>query len=177
MAWCLGRFVCVALWADSAAAVLAGSKCWRWWWLRMRCRACDRTIPEDALLCPYCGQSVFLTLPAPRSHVSPLPNQSKNPSQRQRLQVLLAYLFLICCAFCLLAAVALFAIYSPLMAGPWERLWDRIFNVSPLGGSELQPVLQIDSEGSPVIGAGLQGLRSVIKPAERIVWTVLFGVD
>ena len=36
----------------------------------MRCKACDRQIPDDALLCPYCGISVLRRLapPSPRTN-------------------------------------------------------------------------------------------------------------
>lgn len=157
------RFVLSVASAVGADGMLAGPEWWSWW-LRMRCKACGRTIPEDALLCPYCGQSVFLALPSPRSHARPL----QEPSRR-RSRALLAYLFLMCCACCLLAAVALFAVYSPSMADGWERLRERISNLSSLEESGPQPLLWIASEGSSITRAGSHGFWRVVELAETVL--------
>ena len=92
----------------------------------MECKACGRAIPDDALLCPYCGQGVFVALPSPRPR-----ERLVHSLERRRSRVLLAYLFLMCCACCLLAAVALFAVYSPSMADAWGRLRERITTLNP----------------------------------------------
>jgi len=130
----------------------------------MRCKACGRIIPEDALLCPYCGQSVFLALPSPRSRVRPL----QQPARR-RSRILLAYLFLMCCACCLLATVALFAVFSPSMTDVWERLPERISFLSSFEESGSQPLLWIVSEGSSISDADSRGFWRVVESVETAV--------
>lgn len=82
----------------------------------MRCRSCGRQIPGDALLCPYCGQGVFASLPAPAGDV-------RRSKARGGLAVALAYLFFACSVCCLVAALAANLYYLSPSGG--VRTWLR----------------------------------------------------
>lgn len=91
----------------------------------MRCEFCDRQIPGDSLLCPYCGHTVLPALPPTSSSGSPL-SASRQRTKRfaDWLAAFAAFAYFLSSAGCCLLALMVNIRYNQLdVEGWWPDFW------------------------------------------------------
>jgi hypothetical protein len=133
----------------------------------MRCEACDRHIPDDALLCPYCATGVLRRLESPSPLEGSLeralpPRQGRVP---QRVAIAASFAFLLLSLGCCLVALGVNIYYGrTTLVGWWTDLRSGLTAgvtatpgastpVSPLPTPSLVPA-EAPSEGATAILSG-----------------------
>ena len=119
----------------------------------VRCKACQREMPHDALLCPYCGTSVLAALP-PAQTAEPAPGPfppETRPGRRgswsRWVPVAGAWAFLLVSVTCCLMAVVAVS-YTPGGRDLWRDLLSSLEGTS--SQSQAEPTVTPVASEPPV---------------------------
>jgi hypothetical protein len=150
----------------------------------MRCEGCDRQIPDDALLCPYCATGVLRRLESPSPRENSLEGGTL-PRQRrysQRLAIAASFVFLLlsfaCCSLALgvniyygrTALIGWWMDYRSEDVAPITATPDGTTPVSPVPTPTLVPAEALPEGATAILSAG--PILEVLMPRRDAVATV-----